>query len=294
MNTPYAAALTDAATRSALTRKLLAALGATIGGILLLASFAVAVTVVSDSSQRLRDHGLTTVGTVTQLHEDSGRSSGSAEITYTVDGVQRTGHQDLGADASGYRLGQTVQVHYDPRHPARFAIDDEDNQPAWSVPAMIALLLGGAAGVSLGLLALVGWWRDRRLLAVRPWRASRLTIAERTTRTGKMLCVVELSNGDAPRLFLPSFLGAKVLPALLVGASVGALVDGVIPGVGGPAMVPSGVDLRLAGPKGRRAVIAVPDRGSGLGWQEDRIRLVALRGPRSRAQLTRWERRIRT
>jgi hypothetical protein len=166
----------DPATRGALARARRRVLIVVALGVLGLVGFAVPVGVISDANEELRVHGARTAGTVAVLYH--GRYDGHADIRFSVDGRDRLGSVDLGSDADYFSEGQRVTVYFDASDPSRMTIDDEDNQPGWSVlPMSIAL----AVAVMSVVLAPLMEWRRRRTRAVLrsgPWEPVHVSVLQ--------------------------------------------------------------------------------------------------------------------
>jgi hypothetical protein len=173
------------ATQAALARARRGVLLVLALGIVGLAGFVVAVSVVGDANDELRVHGIRTSGAVATLYPDSRYSEGHADIRFTVGGRDRLEPVDLGSDTDYYSEGQRVTVYYDAADPSRMTIDDEDNQPGWTVwPMCIALVVGFIALIA----APITEWRRRR--------------AREVLRSGSWQQVrVHVSQGDKRLLF---------------------------------------------------------------------------------------------
>ncbi|MGY2064608.1 DUF3592 domain-containing protein [Blastococcus sp. SYSU DS0619] len=145
-------------------------------GILSITGFVVGTSVVFDQSAELRESGVQAAGTVEEVRPGRALTTGTALVRYTVDGVERYGTVALGDSTDLYSEDQTVTVYYDAADPGRMTIDDQDNQPSWSVLLMVLALVGG-----LGILWLAGHRSVRglvieRLLWSRPWQRVRADV----------------------------------------------------------------------------------------------------------------------
>jgi hypothetical protein len=173
---PYVAAAEASSTAWALRRESRRTWAALVVGVICLAGFVVAVTVVEDRNTELRQSGGQTVGTVAELHPDSKYTSGRAVVRYTTDGDEWLEPVDLGANADNYTEGQKVTVFYDPTDPARMTIDDEDNQASWTVLPMILAMLAGLGMIGLAIVRTIRRARVTQLLWSGPWEQVRVDV----------------------------------------------------------------------------------------------------------------------
>jgi hypothetical protein len=173
---PYVAAAEASATAWALTRDSRRTWAALVLGVICLAGFVVAVTVVEDRNAELRQSGDQAVGTVAELYPDSKYRSGRAVVRFTTDGGEWYEPVDLGANADNYTEGQTVTVFYDPTDPARMTIDHEVNQASWTVLPMILSMLAGLGLVGLAIVRTIRGARVTYLLWSGPWEQVRVDV----------------------------------------------------------------------------------------------------------------------
>jgi hypothetical protein len=171
-------AASSPATREALTRWRRSVLVTLAIGLACLAGFLVALGFVTAANDQLRQHGARTTGTVYTLYPDTGHSSGHADVRFTVRGHQRFGSVDLGSDADSYAEGQQVTVFYDSADPSRMTIDDEDNQPGWTVLPMVLLLVGGVAAPLVAAVRVVRRRRAQQLLRSASWQPVRVRVLQ--------------------------------------------------------------------------------------------------------------------
>jgi hypothetical protein len=138
---------------------------------------AIALGAVMDAADReLRAAGITTVGTVVEVHPDRKWSTGAADVTFTAAGHSATRYVVLGVSADDYVEGQQVDVLYDPDSPDTFTINDESYEPPWVTwPTMLAVVTA--------LLAVpAGAWMIRirrttsRILAHDSWEPVRVRV----------------------------------------------------------------------------------------------------------------------
>lgn len=132
------------------------------------------------NSQRLRDEGYHTQGTIV------GRTAlnvkdGTATVDYVVADRHYREAVALGNKASRYSVGQQVTVYYDPDDPVEMTIDDIDNEPAWTV---LPMAVGFVASITLLVAGVVNLVRNRairRLLRASTWQDHVRVVASRGT-----------------------------------------------------------------------------------------------------------------
>ena len=170
-------------TAAALRRARLPAWGVTaVGGIGLAASVALGW-VMAEADAELRATGITTVGTVIQVHPDRKYSDGGLEVRFPAVGDLATRYVSVGIDADYYVEGQQVDVLYDRAAPDRFTVDDLAYEPpgtGWPFAmSIVVALLAGPFGIHL-------LWVRRttaRMLAEGAWTPVRVRVLveDRTT-----------------------------------------------------------------------------------------------------------------
>lgn len=166
-----------------------------IVGLALLTAAAGTAIMTSSASDQLRQSGGQTTGIVTALRPDRRYQDGSADVRYTVDGQQHTGVQDLGANTENYYVGETVTVYYDLEHPSRFTINNETNQPIWSVWLMIFMLVAGLVGLIPATSYGRRWRRLWRVLSRCAWQPAWF-VPVPGTRRGRSIVRVQLLGPD--------------------------------------------------------------------------------------------------
>jgi hypothetical protein len=131
--------------------------------------------VMAEADRELRATGITTVGTVVQVHPESRYSIGGVDVRFAVGGDSATRYYD-GVYYGDYVAGQQVQVLYDRSAPDRFTIDDGAYEPPWtSWPLIVAI-------TAALIVAPVGIWMVRvrrttaRVLAAGSWTPVRVRI----------------------------------------------------------------------------------------------------------------------
>jgi hypothetical protein len=164
------------ATVWALTRESRRTTAAFVLGVLGLVAFLVAVTVVENRNEALRQSGGQAVGTVAELYADAVSTPGRAVVRYTASGGEWYQPVHLGANADNYTEGQKVTVFYDRNDPGRMTIDDEVNQASWTVLPMILALLGGLALTGLAAFRTIRGARIAGVLWSGAWVQVRLTV----------------------------------------------------------------------------------------------------------------------
>ena len=151
------------------------------GGLLALgivgACAVVVMTLVSGAvATELREHGVTTVGTVSRVDPDGWFIPGGASVRFTAGGDPSVRYVSLGWDADYYVEGQEVTVVYDLAAPDRFTVDDVSygsGGTTWGI--RISLLVGIIAGF-LGAVRMRVCLRLRRLLSARRWTPLRVRV----------------------------------------------------------------------------------------------------------------------
>jgi hypothetical protein len=122
-------------------------------------------------SDQLRSGGYSTVGLVMALHPHNGWIPASADVAYFIDGSEYyLERAKLGSDADAYAVGEEVTVWYDLKHPNHMTINNEDNQPLWTVVPINIGLIASPVILGGGLLAWFRLRRRRRTLSRFPWR----------------------------------------------------------------------------------------------------------------------------
>lgn len=180
---PVGGAAADPLTRAALRADRRRAVGVVVAGVLCLIVFMVATGILGIVNDDLRESGVRTTGTVAELSEDTGHSSGSAVVEYRVGGADRSASVDLGALADDYTVGQSVTVFYDRSDPGRMTIDDVDNEPWWLVWPLIFITVGGLAALVGSVVGAVRRRSVHRVLRSGPWRPVRLPVEEAGNRS---------------------------------------------------------------------------------------------------------------
>lgn len=115
-------------------------------------------------SWRLETEGQTTQGIVTRLEESSSAESGccvySPVIEFAAGGQTYTFEGDNASDPPQYRVGQQVNVRYDPTDPNTAQIDSIFER--WLFPVIIipAMLL---TALIVNFFMIRAWWRGSSL-----------------------------------------------------------------------------------------------------------------------------------
>lgn len=160
-----APALDHPSTRNESASRLWAGVALAVFSLVLLAVFAEQVDRSVGAADALRADGVRVAGTVTSTDGGDRLLGDHVTVAYLVDGVERSEVVTLDDVAPDYADGDAVTVFYDPADPARMSIDDQDNEGWLSVHVTVFSLLVGAAGLPVGLVSAVRWWRVRRRLA---------------------------------------------------------------------------------------------------------------------------------
>lgn len=162
-----------------------------VAGTLCLVGFFVAAALIGNNGDALRQSGGRTEGRVVVLNPDSGVNSGGADVRYSVDGTTFTRPVDLGADADNYTKGQLVTVHYELGDPENMTIDNEDNQPAWTVLPMIVALLAGLGAPPTAIVLGLRYRRTRNVLRSRGWSPVRVSVPSAEKGRGTLFTVAD-------------------------------------------------------------------------------------------------------
>lgn len=153
-------------------------------------------------SQRLRDEGQATQGTIVG-RTSAALKDGTAKVDYVVNDRHHQRAVALGNKAGRYSVGQQVTVYYDSDDPDKITIDDIDNEPAWTV---LPMALGFVASITLlvaGVVILIRSRRTRRLLRASTWQdqvrvvGSRGTALFLTLPEDRLLRAVPVDAGSA-------------------------------------------------------------------------------------------------
>jgi hypothetical protein len=251
---PARRALSYRTTRRSLRRRFLKSLALLGAGVVFSLAFVLVLDDAHRANQRLVILGVRTTGVVTALHRT--RRGGWIHVSYTAEQRHLTAEIDLGAEMDRYAVGQKVDVYYDRDRPTRMTIAGVVNQSGRSTLLMVACALIGVASLPTGLVKLWVSLRSRRVLANSPWREVPATIA----MDSRSRVVAEVDETPSPAVFRSPSI-AIVLGTL--GSKQGVWTTG---------------HIWIAGPMGRRAVLALPGGGD----------VLPLRSARTTAQARRW------
>lgn len=168
-------ALSYEATRKALRRRTVGAVGGVLFGLALLAGFVAIPRYYVDAYERLVRTGIATPGLVEYITPNSGSTS-NADVSFDAAGSFHYETVDLSTDDAKFTVGQTVTVYYDPHDPSRMTIAGEVNEPDWTMAVAVGMFF---AGVLLALgwgVSLYRWLRARRILKNHPWTPIQLIL----------------------------------------------------------------------------------------------------------------------
>jgi hypothetical protein len=243
-------------TRRSLRRRFLKDVALLAIGVFFLAVFVLTLDHVHRSNRRLVTQGVRTTGVITALEPVGYHHGGWIRISYTAGQRRLTAKVDLGSKVDRFAVGQKVDVYHDREHPARMTIAGVENQSFWSVVLMCCALLVGVGATVTAPARLWVSLRSRRVLGKNPWREVPATIV----MDARSRVVAEVAEPPSPGVF------RSPRTALVLRGSEprqGVWTTGYI---------------WIAGPVGRRAVLALPGGGD----------VLPLRSPRTAAQRRRW------
>jgi hypothetical protein len=239
-----------------------------VGGIGLATSVALGW-VMAEADAALQATGITTVGTVVEVHPDSKYSTGGLEVRFPAGGELATRYASIGSDADYYVEGQQVEVLYDRAAPDRFTVDDIAYEPpgtGWSLAvAIVVALLAGPLGIRLI------WVRrtTARILAAGSWTPVRVRVRVEdrnswfTTDGGTVWRswteVRWRASGDTLRRLRDWWLSRPEPTGGTAGDDVGPAADMDWPVEGEPSAMQDASWVR----EGERAVFS-PDKGKPL------------------------------
>ena len=181
-----------------------------IGGLALLVMVGLLAKSMEDRAISLAKSGLHSPGTVLSTDGGGLHLVGSIVVRFTIGEVEHIATINLDSNSPRYRVGDSVDVIYDPRDLSEVRTSKEQNDPGWGVLAFVV-------GVNVGLLwAFTGWVirrrsrRWRKVLAVEPWREAKAAYADlgrgrslvRLTRLtiGRRTVVRRITNTTPQRL----------------------------------------------------------------------------------------------
>jgi Protein of unknown function (DUF3592) len=258
-------------TRRSLRRRFLKDVALLAAGVLFVAMFVLTFDHARQSNRRLVTRGARTTGVITVLEPVGYRHGGWIRVSYTAGQRRLTAKIHLGSEVDRYAAGQKVEVYYDREHPAHMTIAGVDNQSSLSVALMCFAAILGAAVTLTALGRLLTGLRSRRVLGKSPWREVPATIV--MDAKSRVVALVE----EPPP------------PAVYRSTSIALRLRGMEPKQG----VWTTGYLWIAGPVGRRAVLALPGgahvlpvRSARTARGEARVRL--LRSARTAARRCGW------
>jgi hypothetical protein len=251
---PTRRALSYQTTRRGLRRRFLKSLALLGAGAVFSMAFVLIFDDVHRANQRLVIQGVRSTGVITSRHRY--RHGGRVRVSYTAGQRHLAAGIALGAEVDRYTVGQKVDVYYDRDRPTRMTIAGVVNQSGRSTLLMVACALIGVASLLTGLVKLWVSLRSRRVLANSPWREVPATIAmDSWSRV-----VAEVDEPPSPAVFRSPSIALVLGP---LGSKQGVWTTG---------------HIWIAGPMGRRAVLALPGGGD----------VLPLRSARTAAQARRW------
>ena len=222
--------------------------------------FSLALVLIFDdvhrTNHRLVTQGVRGTGVITALDPGGYRRTAWIRVSYAAGQRRLTAEIRLGSEVDRYAVGQKVDVYYDRERPTRMTIAGVVNQSARSTVLMVVCLLAGVASVVTGVVKLWACFRSRRILANSPWREVPAAI----TMDSRSRVVAEVDEPPSPAVFRSPSIALVLGP---LGPKQGVWTTGY---------------LWIAGPMGRRAVLALPGGGD----------VLPLRSPRTATQRRRW------
>jgi hypothetical protein len=236
-------ALSHSVTRRGVRRRLLGGAALLSAGILLVVAFGMAAGYVATANQRIVERGAKVSGVVTAVYKNRKHDYGSIDVSYAAGDRPLVGRVDVQSDLRRFTVGQRVDVYYDRATPTRMTITGIDNQPRWSGWLIAAFLVIGAFLIIAASVYLVSWSRSRGVLARSPWYEVHGQMSM-TTDNRLMARIDGLGIFRSP--------------------SISVRLQGLPPKEGVWTTTDT---VWIAGPVGRRAVLAMPGGGSLLRLQ---------------------------
>lgn len=156
----------------------------------------VIATLGEDRNARLAKTGVHTDGRVVGVHHGLRYSEGRIDVSFDVNGQPVTEDIHLNSDSPEYRVGDRVEVIYEPGDPSNLMTDVEENDSPWAVFAFAMALLMSVLALPTGLVIL---WRSRswrRLMRRHPWR--QVAIAHTSIPAGRSVQhLVHVTDGSS-------------------------------------------------------------------------------------------------
>ena len=150
------------------------------------------------SSEGLAANGVKTPATVVSLGAPVGRlTDGSIQVRYSFSNADYRQTIYLDDTSPQYRVGESVTIAVDSKHPRRVAISTSDNIPPLTLWAEIGLFIGGPLLMIIGISYLVDSWRSKRLAKRFPWVRTRMLYL--WTR-GQAVWLYQLTDGQGDLL----------------------------------------------------------------------------------------------
>jgi hypothetical protein len=155
-----------------------------VAGLALFIGCGTAANYIAGSSDRLRSDGGQVTGRIEALQGFHDFQDTTADVVYVVAGREYREKVDLGNKIRNYTPGQSVTVYYDYARPSTITINNENNEPAWSVVPMAIAFVGGLTLMIGGCVKLVGAHRRRRILHTSAWRDGVTLVGRRGAGSG--------------------------------------------------------------------------------------------------------------
>lgn len=135
-----------------------------LSSVLLVAVVVIAAVMVA-RADRLLASGRRVPGTVVKVRDYTGTSSrDEIVVRYEVEDSTQQATIKLDDEGPGYRVGQQVEVVYDPDDPDRVRTSEEGNDPSWAVTLFVYGVVWTPLTIVAGIVRLVRAGRWRRQL----------------------------------------------------------------------------------------------------------------------------------
>ncbi|HUR17655.1 MAG TPA: DUF3592 domain-containing protein [Acidimicrobiales bacterium] len=149
-----------------------------LAGVLLMVVACIIAVRAEDRSEELARTGRHTSGVVTAVRHGGRLSEGSINVRFQAASILYEERINLNSDSPIYRVGQQVEVIYDPSNPSNVRTTAEENDSALGIFVFCVAFVASFVALPVGFTVVRRARRWRRMLRKSPWSKVSATYKE--------------------------------------------------------------------------------------------------------------------